>query len=574
MHRSPILRAVLLAGVAMTAPALAHEEEAARNELFKPGVEHAGAAPATTGDRPPLIDGLGAYGMTVVASPEAQAYFDQGLGWLWGFNHAEAVRAFRAAQEIDPTCAMCFWGEAYALGPNLNMPMQPDQAAPAWAALQEAVALGGKTPKERALIGALAERYAPGGGDRAALDRAFADAMAAVAAEWPDDANVQALLADALMNLQPWDYWEADGVTPKGNGGRILAALEAALAAAPDHPAALHLYIHATEASSSPERAEAAADRLAASVSAAGHLVHMPAHVYNRVGRFEDSIAANQAAIAADEAFLAAAGDAASPLYRYGYYPHNVHFLLVAAQNAGLGDVALEAADKLAGVTSDEMASRLAWVQAISTAPYSAHAQFSDAETILALEKPRDAFPFVQGYFHYARGLGLAREGRGREARAEAEAIGRLIEAADLSLLEDQHLPARSVLGIAQRVVEGRIAAAEGDFDAARRHLGEAIALEETIAYMEPPYWYYPVHQTLGAVELQAGRPAEAAAAFGTALEQSPNNGWALWGLWEARKALAGDGATEGEAAGLEDLAARAAGAWLGDSALLTLSRL
>ena len=564
------LAALLLTGTALT-PALAHDGDHGDKrgaELFGPGVAHAAGIPVMPAGHPPLHDGLGDIAMAVTtAAPLAQAYFDQGLRLIWGFNHAEAARSFRAAQAADPGCAMCFWGEAFALGPNINDAMADEAIRPAWAAITRASELAsGATAKEQALIEALAARYGANAmANRAGLDLAWAEAIGQVAARYPDDAGILVLHADALMNLRPWDYWEADGITPKDGTPEIIAALEAALALAPDHPAALHLYIHAVEASADPARAEAAADRLRGIAPAAGHLTHMPAHIYMRVGRYHDAIAVNRDAIAADEAFLAVAGEAASPLYRFGYYPHNVHYLLVSAQMAGLAADVIASADRLVEITSDGVSEALAWVQAIRTAPFSGHAQFSDPATILALPDPGDRFPFVQGFRHYARGLAQLRAGEPAAAEAEAAAIDRLIATADMGELEAQYLPARDVLAIARDLVRAKVAAAAGDFARAETLLRAAIALEAGIGYMEPPYWYYPVQQTLGAVLVQAGRPDEAIAAFEAALAQTPRNGWALWGLAEARHA-AGQDAAEAEAAFRR--------VWLGDTAILTLDRL
>ena len=531
------LAAVLAATTALPFPASAHDTNR-RTELFKPGVEHATTdLPAGDAVRLAEFAGYGNFGFDPGTDlAEARNAFEQGIALLWGFNHAAAVQAFRAAQAADPRCSACFWGEAYALGPNLNDGMHDDSIERAIEAARMADETA-SSMKEQMLARALLQRYAPRDADRASLNAAFANAMADVAAEFPEDANVQVIRADALMNLQPWDYWEADGITPKGNGAAILATLERAMALDPAHPAALHLYIHAVEASSDPARAEAAADALRGSVPMAGHLVHMPAHIYNRIGRYRDSIEVNKAAIAADEAYLAATGDGASALYRYGYYPHNIHFLLVGAQMAGLKDEALEAADKLAAVTSEEVSGQLAWVQAIETAPYTAHAQFSTPEEILALTDPGDAFPFVKGHWHYARGTAFALLGDTDAALAEQKAIERIIAEADLSGLEDQFLPARDVLEIAKHIVEARIAQAQGNLHEAEHHLESAIELEDTIAYMEPPYWYYPVRQTLGAVRLEAWDLHGARKAFEAALQTHPNNAWALWGLWQVEKA-------------------------------------
>jgi tetratricopeptide (TPR) repeat protein len=566
--RHTLVGSLMLATSLLAVNAAAHEQ--AKTELFNPGVSHAaGTAGKTVTGRPPLYEGLGNMAMPVTTkSAEAQAYFDQGLRLAWGFNHAEARRSFQEAQRLDPECAMCFWGEAFVLGPNINDAMHDEAAAAARAAIDRALALREvATPKERALIEALSSRYdADLTAGRPPLDEAWAGAMGGVTRAYPDDADMLVLYAEALMNLQPWDYWEADGLTPKGVGGKIVAVLERALELDADHLGAAHLYIHAVEASADPARAEAVADRLRGAAPAAGHLTHMPAHLYMRIGRHGDSIAVNHYAIAADEAFLAQAGDAASPLYRFGYYPHNVHFLMVSAQMAGVKEDVIGAAEKLAEITSDEVSQELAWVQAIKSAPFSAHAQFSDPDVILALPNPGDRFPFVKGYWHYARGVALAFKGDHEGASAEADAIGRLIDEADLSVLDEQYLPARDVLGIARHVVEARIAQARRDYAAAERQLAEAIRLQDGMSYMEPPFWYYPVRQTLGAVLLQQGRADEAVAAFEKALAASPRNGWALWGLLKA-KAAAGS-------ADLAETEAAFAKAWLGDRDLLTLDRL
>ena len=567
MQHSKTLYASLAVSAALVVAASAHDEAKPRkNELFKPGVEQAGGMPSTQGEKPPLMQGMGDFGMKIVTSnAEAQAYFDQGLGMLWGFNHAEAIRNFKAAQAADPNCAMCYWGEAYALGPNLNMPMSERNIEPARAAAKRAAGHA-VTPREMAITQALLKRYAPESMERADLDKAFADAMGKVVERWPADANLLAVHADAMMNLQPWDYWEADGVTSKGSGARIVATLEKALEIEPAHPAALHLYIHAVEASANPARAEAAADRLRGSVPAAGHLVHMPAHIYNRIGRYADSVAVNEAAIAADEAFLAQAGAAASPLYRHGYYPHNVHFLLIAAQSAGLGDKAIAAAEKLAGITSDELSSELAWVQAIRTAPYTAHAQFSDVGKVLTLPAPGDEFPFLKGFYHYARGTALAMADNVEKAEAERQQIVKLIDDPRLKSLEEQYLPARDVLRIAALMVEARMAQVQEDYDSAATILKRAVRVEASLPYMEPPYWPVPVARTMGAVELQAGRLKEAEAAFEAALKIAPRDGWALWGMAQVKAAL------DPVNAGLARAAFKRS--WLGDETLLTLDRL
>ncbi|MEZ5859267.1 MAG: hypothetical protein R3D28_09815 [Geminicoccaceae bacterium] len=376
----------------------------ARNELFKPGVQlaalasPAAAVEASPGSPLPILDGLGPDRLQATTrSDEARALAAQGYAWLMGFNHRLAAAYFRAAQAADPGCAICYWGEAYALGPNINDAMHADAVRPAFQAMAMATLLiEGASPREQALIRALKTRYSMAAdADRAALDQAYADAMLAAADAHPDDVELLVLAAEAVMNSQPWDYWEADGVTPKGRAGRLVALLETALAADPDHPHAIHLYIHTVEASSDPARAEPHADRLAALMPTAGHVVHMPAHIYYRVGRYQDSLATNIAAAEADEALFAewqAAGEEGG-LYRFGYYPHNVHFVLTSATMAGDAISAMAAAHKLAAVMSDEVTAEVAWVQAIRTAPFTATAQLGDLETVIALPDPGDAMP-------------------------------------------------------------------------------------------------------------------------------------------------------------------------------------
>jgi len=537
-------------------------------ELFGPRGKDRGVAAVANG-RPPLYAGLSELKMQVTTrSDAAQDYFNQGWRLIWAFNHAEARRSFRATQYLDPECAMCFWGEALALGPNINDPMHDDAIAPAFDYSRKALSLRpGTTELEAALIDALTARYAKASAaDRAALDRKWAAAMGKVAEKFPRDPNVLTLYADALMNTQPWDYWEAGGETPKGQGAKIVDLLARALSLDPDHIGAAHLYIHALEASAHPEKAEAVADRLRGAAPGAGHLVHMPAHIYLRLGRHQDSIAVNRDAIAADEAFLARAGDAASAIYRFGYYPHNLHFLLASAQMAGLRDDAISAAARLGALTSERVSHDLPWVQAIQTAIYTAHAQFSDAETILALKPPGDQLPFVRGFWHYSRGVAFA-------SRADTEAVGQEIAAIkqlraheEISRLEALLFPARTVLEIAERVIALRLAQTKGEFTTAESELRRAIELQDALPYMEPPYWYYPIRQTLGAVLLQSGRANEAARIFEKTLRKSPRNAWALWGLWRAQEAVGDSRAFETHAAFRK--------AWLGPETLLKLDRL
>jgi tetratricopeptide (TPR) repeat protein len=523
---------------------------------------------AQAADDPPLWNNLGTLSYRITTSkPLTQKYFDQGLRLTYAFNHAEAARAYRKAQRLDPKCAMCYWGEALVLGPNINLPMDAAAVVPAVAATRKAKSLMHRaTPRERALINALAARYSANPkAERTKLDAAYADAMAKVAARYPDDANIAVLYAESLMDLSPWDYWEAGGAKPKGRTGDIVATLERVLRAHPDHPGAIHYYIHTVEASTDPKRAEPYADRLVNLVPGAGHLVHMPAHIYYRVGRYQDSLAVNKRAVAVDEAYIAQ--QRPTGIYPLGYYPHNVHFVQASAQMAGDGKTAIEAADKLAAIVSDDTARTFAIAQPVKVAPYFAHVQFSDPDTALALAPPGTGLPYVEAIWHYARGVALAAKGDAVNAAKEAAAIDRLLQTGDLTNLTDAGIPAKDVLQIASHVVNARIAQHQGDLASAVNRFQQAAALEERLAYMEPPYWYYPVRQSLVATLLMQGDLDGAEQAFRASLNRSPNNGWSLYGLAQVYRKR-GDMRS---AAAAEQLLSKA---WAGNTAQLKLMRL
>lgn len=546
MARVPPTASALLLTSALLGLALAVGPAAARKDELGPYGQLPGGGPhcgesakgsvRTEAGAPPLFQGLGSRSFPVTtANAKAQAYFDQGLRWAYAFNHAEARRAFVEAQRLDPACALCAWGEAIVLGPNINKPMDPSDNGPALAALQRAERLAAKaSPKEKALIQAAKARYsADPAADRASLDAAYADAMVQVARRFPDDRDIQVMAAEALMDTQPWDYWQEDRATPKGRHGETVGLLEKVMAADPDHPGAIHLYIHAVEASATPERALPGARRLAAQMPAAGHVVHMPSHIYYRVGLWKESLEANRKAVQADEAYFATAG-AAPGVYRDGYYPHNIHFLLASAQMSGDGGTAIQAADKLAATVSEDAARAIAWAQPIKAAPYFTHAQFSPPETVLALPDPGDGLPYVKALWHYARGTAQAHQGASNAG--EVAAIRRLAQAPDMEKLAAEGVPAADVLALAAEVLEGRAAQGAGDHKRAVEHFRKAVAMEDRLSYMEPPWWYYPVRQSLGASLLQAGDPKAAEEVFREALAKVPNNGWALWGLAQAQR--------------------------------------
>ena len=372
------------------------------------------------GGEVPLYDNLGTLSFKVgTKNAKAQAYFDQGLRWAFAFNHAEAQRAFQAAQREDPKLAMAHWGEAFVLGPNINAPMMPEAIAPAMAALAKAEELSATAPaKDRALIDALKTRYtADPKAERAPLDAAFADAMKAVAAKYSADDTILALYAEAVMDTQPWDYWEAAGAKPKGRAGEIVATLEKVLARNPSHPGAIHLYIHAVEASTKPEKALPHARRLASLMPGAGHIVHMPAHIYYRVGLYKESLEANRRAIAADERYFQTSPS--DPMYKSAYYPHNIHFVLVSAQMGGDGRTALDAAAKLDASLPDDVIKAFAVLEPVKAAPYLAHALFSDPDTITQLKMPPEGQVLVRAMSHYARALAFAQKKDLPSARKE-----------------------------------------------------------------------------------------------------------------------------------------------------------
>ena len=468
------------------------------------------------------------------SKPETQAWFNQGLAFTYGFNHQEAIFAFQRAQEIDPECAMCYWGEAFAHGPNINAPMFPDAVEPAYEAIQMALALkDDASPKEAALIDALATRYAKNPpADRSALDAAFADAMDSVAAQYPDDDFIAVLAAEANMDTQPWNYWESDGRTPSGRTARTISLLETVLARSPNNPAAIHLYIHITEATTDPYRAADHADRLAALTPTLGHLVHMPSHTYYRIGRFKTSLEHNLEAVKADEAFLESAD--ASILYEYGYFTHNIHFALTSAQMAGDAKSSLMLAKKLDEKLPIDMAAAAPWVQPIKAAPYFAMAQFASPEEILALEDPGETMPYLQAMWRYARGTALAVSGDHDGAMQEVEAISGLLAEKDFSDLVNGGVPATDVLNIARLTVTARASAAAEDYASAVEAMEEVVHLQANLAYTEPPYWYYPAKQTLASYVLQNGNAERAEQLFLESLTSSPNNAWTLYGLAQA----------------------------------------
>jgi tetratricopeptide (TPR) repeat protein len=515
-----------------------------------------------------LVEGLGgAHFPITTTSQEAQRYFDQGLGFAYGFNHAAAIAAFREAQRLDPQCALCFWGEAMAHGPNINAPMDPRTTARAVGLAVYANWLARKgTPVEQALTAAMLTRYSTApNADQNAMNAAYADAMLAAARAHAGNDDVALLAAEAAMDTRPWDYWTTDK-QPQPRLGEAVKLVETVMARNPGHPQAAHLYIHLMENGPDPKLAEAAADRLAAPLApAAGHLVHMPAHIYYRLGRWKDSIRVNVDAARADEAWIRASGD--HGLVRYGYYPHNVHFIVTSAQMAGDMATAMREARKLAGLLDPKISAQVAWIQAINAAPFFAAAQFATPAQILAMRAPDARLPYPTAMRHYARALAFAQQRNRAGFDGELARLAGMRKSAVFQSMIEQGVPATDLLQIAETVARARWAAAGGDHAGAARLYREAIAVEDRIPYMEPPFWYYPVHQSLGASLYRARRFDEAAEAFTAALARAPNNGWALYGLAEAERASG----RKLQAAAAEAALKRA---WAGDRRWLRMDRI
>jgi tetratricopeptide (TPR) repeat protein len=519
--------AALLLALATTAPA---QEPSHKHYEKTPAADR----PAPTGELAPRLQNLGAHVFPVTTrSRRAQLFVSQGVNLAYGFNHAEAGRAFREAARLDPKLAMAYWGQALVLGPNINAVMAPEDEPKAYELAQKAVALKkGASEREKAYIDALAQRYSGQAADRAARDRAYADAMREVARRFPGDLDAASLFAESLMDLRPWAYWAPDG-TPYPGTEEAVATIERVLAKNPNHPLALHLYIHAVEAHE-PEKAEAAADRLLPLVPGAGHLVHMPGHIYMRVGRYADASAANEQAILADEDYITQCR--AQGLYPMGYYPHNIHFLWSSATMEGRAQKAIDSARKVAASVTDEAMKEMPFMAGFRVVPYYALTRFGRWDEMLAEPAPPDNL-YLTGTWHYARGIALAAKGRLEEADKELAEVRRI--AADASLKFNLFSPntADQIFAIAPEVLAGDIAARRKEYERAIPHLERAVRLEDALVYTEPSEWHYPPRQILADVLLQAGRPAEAATVYWADLKRNPDNGWSLHGLSLALRA-------------------------------------
>jgi len=484
----------------------------------------------------PLYEGLGSYSRKVTTkSAEAQRYFDQGLGFLHGFNHRAAIRAFQQAAELDPNCAMAHWGTALACGPHINaMAVPPAEAALAWKELELAQKNAGNAdPIERALIDALAKRYAnPQPEDRSGLDRAYADAMREVWKEYPKDPDVGALFAEAMMNLRPWDQWTPDG-KPQPGTDEILATLKAVLELNPDHPLANHLYIHAVEASPNPERAIAAAERLRTLQPGLAHNVHMPSHIDIRTGQWLKAVDTNEKAVEADERHRKVFGPAKG--FLNVYVAHNGAMLAYAAMMTGQRDLAMKHIRAMVEeVPADFLKENALQAEAMIATPLEVMVRFGMWDEILAEpEKYSDKMWFTRAFHHAACAIAYAAKGDTASARNEQSVF---LERAKLVPKEDflSNNSCEALLAIAIPMVEGEILIAEGKIDSGIEQLRAAIQKEDALKYDEPPGWLIPVRHSLGAVLMKQQRFAEAEEVYRDDLARLPENGWSLLGLVES----------------------------------------
>ena len=505
-----------------------------------PHAHHGGPSAAPAMGAPVLFDNLGDYHRTITTtSRQAQAYFDQGLRLLYGFNHHEAQASFREAARLDPACAMCVWGSALTHGSNYNSPTDAERERGAWAAVSRARTLAATrgTEPERALIAALAARHAAAPtADRAALDRTYADAMRDVTRRFPADLDAATLFADALMNLRPWSLWTPEG-TPQPGTEEIVATLERVLAADPRHPGANHLYIHAVEASPDPRRAEAAADRLLALMPGAGHMVHMPSHIYYRIGRYADAGSVNVAAVAADRAYFAKSQP--SPIYRGMYYPHNLDFVWHAASMEGRSAECVRAAREFASEVPAAAVLEMPDMETAPAAPLLALARFGRWDEVLAQPAPPAKMLYVTAAWRYARGLAFTATSRRVEAARELAELQVVLASVPADRTVAGFFKMADLVRLASETLAGEMAARGGDVEAAVKHLALAVRLQDEHWFTEPPPWHYPVRQSLGAALLQAGRAAEAEAVYREDLRRNPENGWSLFGLAQSLRAQA-----------------------------------
>ncbi|HSA85786.1 MAG TPA: hypothetical protein VLE46_06370 [Nitrospira sp.] len=494
-----------------------------------------GAAAERPIPRVPLFDNLGPLHHPITTSSnEAQQYFDQGLRFVYAFNHEEAILAFEEAARLDPSAAMAYWGVALASGPNINAAMDKAAGRRAWEAAQKARAHRAHvSAAEQAYIAAIGKRYAPHGPARAALDKAYADAMRIVWRQFPNDPDAGVLFAEALMDLHPWDLWTATG-KPRSGTEELLSTLESVLARFPDHPGACHYYIHSVEASPTPERAAACAERLPGLMPGAGHLVHMPAHIYMRLGRYHEAAERNIHAADVDRRYLA--GRKLSGDYADGYYTHNLHFLWASLTMEGRKTEALNVARRLIGTITEDEARKERWKELYLATPLWSMIRFGQWEELLHEPPPPKSLRLHQGIWRLGRGMALAASGRLPGAEGEHVVLAGLAKRLGRDRSQDEKTE-RALLKIGERLLAGELAMHRRQYDEALESFADAVRLEEDLPYTEPPFWPIPIRHYLGAALLTAGQPGKAEAVYRADLTKHPRNGWAQFGLMQSLRA-------------------------------------
>jgi len=485
----------------------------------------------------PLYQNLGALTHPITtSSATAQQYFNQGLRLVYAFNHDEAIKSFKEGLKHDSTCAMCYWGVAYALGPNINLPMDTAAARPAFEAARSALKYSSSTtPKERAYIEALAKRYSSDlSANRASLDSAWANAIREVSRRFPADDDAAALYGEALMDLRPWNYWTNGGKPKAPSTLEAIRVLEPVVKRSTNHPGACHYYIHAIEASNQAYKAVPCAQRLAGLMPGAGHLVHMPTHIYIKLGQWDLAAEGNTHAVHSDEQFISERHP--TGVYPMGYYPHNFHVMWYALNMLGRSEDAIEAAKNIEEKVPYEVVKQVPPFEYFSPTLLYTLARFSRWDDILREPAPPKDLRYTTGIWHYTRGLAYAGKGKLDSAAVERDSLV-AIEAATPGEQMLNLNPAKPVLAIAIAHLSGEMAAKQGRTDEAASQLKKAIAGEDELTYAEPPEWYLPMRQRLGAVLLQANRPVQAEKAFREDLVHRPENGWSLHGLAQSLKA-------------------------------------
>ncbi len=489
----------------------------------------------TTRQMAPLMENLGKYGMKVSTSNDrAQLFFNQGLNLYYGFNHLEAYRSFKEVARLDPACAMAYWGQALSLGPNINLPMDPADTETVYKALQKALTLLDKSsPKEQALISALSRRYtAEALKDRKSLDEAYAIAMEEVTKNFPEDAEVNTLYAEALMDLHPWDFWKNGKAQPWTS--QPVAIIDKVISKYPNHPGANHLNIHILEASPDPDKAVESADKLIDLVPGSGHLVHMPSHIYIRVGRYIDGVESNERAVKTDEEYIAQCK--VQGVYPLFYYPHNYHFLLACAQMAGMSSKSAVTAEALKKSIPAEMMNIPDFVtlQHWYTMPWYNMVRFGKWNEVLQINEPVDSLKYVKSVWHYARGMALIRKNKVTEAQQELSNLSSLVADPFMESTIGGFNSFKNVLGIGQNILAAEIQTKLKNYDQAIQFMNKAMDIEDNLLYQEPPDWYHPTRQVLGAILLEAKKPSLAEQRFREDLNQYRNNGWSLHGLHQS----------------------------------------